>query len=393
MTALLDAINAEIRDREEQARRLEDQLRQVGGQLDKLAQLHRLAQGLEAGEAPDPSGETPSPSPPPRGNGAAGNGGGPGASPAPKPKHGTAGEAPGTRADSARVDGSASVRPAGPDAANVPPGVSPARSVPKKRPAARQRPAQGDAAGPDRPSTPAPRSREAGEANRKAALAAVQAGCTRSAEIVAATGIPAGSLLRHLQMLVEQGLIIAEGTKSQRRYRPAGTQPPAAAPPSPASAPKPAQPQPAPDGDGLRRRQQAQVLDTIHEHHPIRAAEIMKRTGIGQGGLVTALARLSERDIIRKDRKTGEWAPAPAPASRNGAPVGHGSPAGGQGPSLQGRVLEAVIYRPRPAAELARDLQEPQAAVEEELARLEADGDIICRPDQSFAPAIRGGGV
>lgn len=85
MTALLDAINAEIRDREEQARRLEDQLRHVGGQLAQLAQLHHLAQGLEAGEAPDQSGETPSSSPPPRGNGATGNGGGPGASPAPKP--------------------------------------------------------------------------------------------------------------------------------------------------------------------------------------------------------------------------------------------------------------------------------------------------------------------
>lgn len=339
MTAIAAAVKACRGELEDRCAWHLAQLDRLEQQLAKLKEIDRLAQGLEAGEAPDPSGETPSPSPPPRGNGAAGNGGGPGASPAPKP----------------------------------------ARPRSKPRPA----PQRAGAA------APKPKTKASGQQRRQAVLDAIRHGAATRSAIADATGITPTAILDLIRPLVAEGLVKPEGKGAGRRYRPAGTPPPAAAPPSPASAPKPAQPQPAPDGDGLRRRQQEQVLDTIHEHHPIRAAEIMKRTGIGQGGLVTALARLSERDIVRKDRKTGEW--APAPASRNGAPVGHGSPAGGQGPSLQGRVLEAVIYRPRPAAELARDLQEPQAAVEEELARLEADGDIICRPDQSFAPAIRGG--
>ena len=246
MTALLDAINAEIRDREEQARRLEDQLRQVGGQLDKLAQLHHLAQGLEAGEAPDRGGELTPPSPP-RAGAAASNGGGPGASPASKP----------------------------------------ARPRSKPRPA----PQRAGAA------APKPKTKASGAARRQAVLDAIRHGSASRSAIADATGITPSAILDLIRPLVAEGLVKPEGQGAGRRYR----------------------------------------------------------------------------------------------AARNGASVRRGPAASGQGPSLQGRVLEAVIYRPRPAAELARALQEPQAAVEEELARLEADGDIICRPDRTFAPTIGGG--
>lgn len=101
---------------------------------------------------------------------------------------GTAGEAPGTQPDAARVDGPASAGPGGPDAANV-------------------------------PSAPKPHSHESGRRRREQVLDAIGQGHGKPAEISEATGIAKGGLKDILRSLVAEGVIEGIGATSARRYR------------------------------------------------------------------------------------------------------------------------------------------------------------------------------
>lgn len=249
MTALLDAINAEIRDREEQARRLEDQLRHVGGQLDKLAQLHHLAQGLEAGEAPDRGGELTPPSPP-RAGAAASNGGGPGASPAPKPA----------------------------------------------RPRSKPRPA------PQRAGAAAPKAAPGGLtlADRVLAVCASQDDATIHTiqQELAGHGTP-GSIRATLGKLVTAGRITKHGTRGRQTYRPAAAQ----------TAHGPDAPEPAPaDPDFVRRERRELVLHTLREQGPMTAGRLRQQTELGHGAIVQILAELDRQRLAHKDPRTSQWA-------------------------------------------------------------------------------------
>ena len=238
---IIDVVRA---DRE----RLLVQRARIDEQLLALAEIERLAEGLEAGEAPDPSGETPSSSPPPRGSGAASNGGGPGASPAPK-----------------------------------------LAKRPKPKPAPNRRAGSPAAKKP----TLADRIIAACAARNDATIHTIQ-------HDLAGHGTP-GSIKATLGQLVTAGRITKHGTRGRQTYRPG----------SPPDSPRTGAPEPAPAGtdfDFVRRERRELVLHTLREQGPMTRGRLKRATELGHGEIVQILADLDRAGLARRDPRTTQWA-------------------------------------------------------------------------------------
>lgn len=205
--------------------------------------------------------------------------------------HGTAGEAP-----PATV--SAAPAPSG--------GVSPARSVPKKRPAARQRPAQRTAAGP----VPKVCRKAPDGEGRAAVLRAVQAGARTQAEIIDRTGLTQNQARHAVRVLVAAGDLAAEGATKARRYRPARP-PEAPAPEAPSGAAAPDRvPQPPAARDEIARRDREAVMVILRgrlDGGGVSHGRLADLTGLGRGRLTTVLIALREAGLAHQDPRTRRW--------------------------------------------------------------------------------------
>lgn len=203
--------------------------------------------------------------------------------------HGTAGEAP-----PATV--SAAPAPSG--------GVSPARSVPKKRPAARQRPAQRTAAGP----VPKVCRKAPDGEGRAAVLRAVQAGARTQAEIIDRTGLTQNQARHAVRVLVAAGDLAAEGATKARRYRPARP-PEAPAPEAPSGAAEPDRATQPPASDEIARRDRALVMGVLRswDGSGVSHGRLAGLTGLGRGRLTTVLIALREAGLAHQDPRTRRW--------------------------------------------------------------------------------------
>lgn len=182
---------------------------------------------------------------------------------------GTAGEAPGTQPDAARVDGPASAGPGGPDAANV-------------------------------PSAPKPHSHESGRRRREQVLDAIGQGHGKPAEISEATGIAKGGLKDILRSLVAEGVIEGIGATSARRYRLASAGP---GPVVLTEAERAGQSQAAKQD----KRDARQAVLAALKDGPLTTMELRERTGLDQHGQSHACGELARagKIISQGDRHDG----------------------------------------------------------------------------------------
>lgn len=182
-----------------------------------------------------------------------------------------------------------------------------ARSVPKERPAARQRPAQRAAAGP----VPKVRRKAPDGEGRAAVLRAVQAGARTQAEIIGRTGLTQNQARHAVRVLVAAGDLAAEGATKSRRYRPVQQAVPAPAAEAPSGAAPPDRAsQPPAAGDEIARRDRDSVMGILRgrmDGGGVSHGRLADLTGLGRGRLTTVLIALREAGLAHQDPRTRRW--------------------------------------------------------------------------------------
>lgn len=174
------------------------------------------------------------------------------------------------------------------------------------------------------------------------------------------------------------------------------------APPPPAAAPKrpareqralPARTKPTGQGrDGLGAKATA-VLDVLRAPAAdwMSAGQIAAAVGLTTTALKHHIARLIERGLIEARGQTLSRRYRAVPqdaAKRKVTTFGAGRPPGKSKPaaagSLQGRVLEAVGYKPGSVDEVAKRLGVPAGGVAEACDTLLSEGEIVAQPDGRY---------
>lgn len=157
---------------------------------------------------------------------------------------------------------------------------------------------------------------------------------------------------------------------------------PALAKSKPAQARKPAASRkPAPTGAGIDGLgpMPVQILQFVREHGQVTTAQILDATGVTASTLSSQMAVLVDRCLVERlgNNRNRTYRPVTnyqPPTVTVGLAAPKGAPKNGA--SVQGRILEAVGFRPMDKSELIFKLKAPDTDIASALQRLVTEGEI-----------------
>lgn len=254
----------------------------------------------------------------------------------------------------------------------------------QKREQKRRRREQDEAAAAPPSAVPAPSvagSRAAGERNRQAVLAALEAGECTQAELIQRSGVPAGSISSVVERLARRGVVVVRREARRRLISlrvgavPAG---PAAAEPTAAErATERRNAKRAAEADEFKQH----VRELLKREGPLTAEEIHEHLNEppAKGRLLNVLQRTAgiQNSLLERNGRA-LWEAVPLPAEQESVTISHGTP--GSDPVLAVRLINLLAERPMRIGDLAVELGGSHAAIASEVSLLERAGQLVKQP-------------